>query len=286
MRIFAKDNVLIASTLYYALPLVLIGALFGVAGLLCLRNRRRLTAMVLLIVALTCVGAWVQAAHYGNSCGRTTDGARVLLWNTARGIGGWSRVARTVRGYDADIIGLVEATARPQDRDQFWREEFPGYQVFIAAGELVVLTRGDILEAEACRIGPASRCARVRIDWNGRQLDLMLVDVVINPLADRSTLLDYVARRANTTPQIPTVLLGDFNTPVDSVWLSAIRARFDNAFEVAGNGILATWPLPLPVLALDQVWVSDQLGVSCAKIGWSMLSDHRPVFTEIRFEAD
>ncbi len=82
------------------------------------------------------------------------------------------------------------------------------------------------------------------------------------------------------------MLLGDFNTPVDSVWLSAIRARFDNAFEVAGNGILATWPLPLPVLALDQVWVSDQLGVSCAKIGWSMLSDHRPVFTEIRFEAD
>ena len=57
----------------------------------------------------------------------------------------------------------------------------------------------------------------------------------------------------------PLVLMGDFNLPVDSAYLSHIRASLTNAFDVSGSGFQETWPVPVPLLSLDQVWLGDHM---------------------------
>ena len=79
----------------------------------------------------------------------------------------------------------------------------------------------------------------------------------------------------------PTIIVGDFNTPVDSVFLNPIRQTYRHAFEVAGTGYLATWPIPAPVIAIDHCWVSKHIDVTACRIKWALHSDHRPIVTDL-----
>jgi endonuclease/exonuclease/phosphatase (EEP) superfamily protein YafD len=79
------------------------------------------------------------------------------------------------------------------------------------------------------------------------------------------------------------IVLGDFNTPADSAFFRPLRAFATNAFEVAGSGCAATWPMPLPVLSLDQMWTTGRLRAVRCEHMLSWRSDHRAVRAEFDF---
>ena len=62
---------------------------------------------------------------------------------------------------------------------------------------------------------------------------------------------------------------------------ASLRRSHVNAFEEAGDGYAASWPSFAPLLTLDQIWVSATAGVRHCELGWSPISDHRPVVAEI-----
>ena len=93
--------------------------------------------------------------------------------------------------------------------------------------------------------------------------------------------VERVFELARETPDLPTIVMGDFNTPIDSVWFDGARDDFTHAFEQAGRGMLTTWPAPAPLLAIDHIWLSRQFRIDCASIGWSWASDHRPIVTDV-----
>jgi len=149
---------------------------------------------------------------------------------------------------------------------------------------MVILTRGRITERHTRRVAEDSSCAEVWIEIEGQRLRLLLVDAVVRPFADRGEVLGTVFDLARSSPEVPTIVMGDFNTPVDSAWFEGARRDFVHVFEEAGHGLLATWPVPMPVLALDHVWVSLSTRVACARIGWTWASDHRPVSARVSLE--
>jgi endonuclease/exonuclease/phosphatase (EEP) superfamily protein YafD len=81
----------------------------------------------------------------------------------------------------------------------------------------------------------------------------------------------------------PVIIAGDFNTPLDSVHLDQLRGlELSEAFETAGSGYLPTWPVPAPVLSLDQIWMSRQFkAVRCVRT-WNWRTDHAGVIATIR----
>ena len=83
-----------------------------------------------------------------------------------------------------------------------------------------------------------------------------------------------------------TVILGDFNTPADSAHFELLRRSHVNAFEEAGAGYAASWPGFAPLLTLDQIWVSAPARVQHCELGWTLISDHRPVVAEIAILPD
>lgn len=266
---------------FYAIPLPLAAALFVAAAMLWLGNRRRgLAGACLLLSALTAL-LWTRGAYHTHPCANGPGMLQVMTWNTARGLGGWPTVARRVASSGADIIGLVEAGGSGADRREFWSRHFPGYEVHLPGAGLAILTRGRLVQHRMLRLPGNSSCCEAWIEIEGRLVRVLLVDAVVRPFSDRRPVLSQVLELASSSPDTPTIVMGDFNTPFDSVWFDPLRADFVHAFEEAGNGWMATWPVPLPVLALDHVWVSREMRVRCARMGWTWTSDHRPVLVQV-----
>jgi len=278
-----RDGHAIASYLFYALPLIVIAGIWLAAGVVWMRNRRPIYSCACAAAALIAGGLWIHGAYFANDCEASTDSLRIFTWNTARGFASWPRVAEQVGKTDPDLIGLVEAGGSTKEWQQFWAQHFPDHQVFLAGGGLVVLTRGKIVDKSLRRLVGTSACADVRIDFDGRLVRMLLIDAVVHPFSNRSEVVGRAFELARETPELPTIVMGDFNTPNDSIWFDEVRHDFTHAFEQAGRGMLTTWPAPAPILAIDHVWLSEQFQIDCASIGWSWASDHRPVVVDVRF---
>jgi endonuclease/exonuclease/phosphatase family metal-dependent hydrolase len=281
VQLTLRDASPLSSGVFYALPLPLVSAVLLAAGLVWLGTRRRRAALGCAAVALLTAALWARGAYHAHDCGPGDDGVRVLMWNTARGLGGWGAIARRVAAFDADIIGLVEAGGSGAERRRFWERFFPGYDVHLHGGGLVILARGHIVDHRTIRLNGSGTCGEAWVEIAGRRVRVLLVDAVVRPFSDRGAMLAEVFDLARSSLGAPTIVMGDFNTPMDSAWFEQARGDFVHAFEQAGDGLLVTWPVPLPVLAIDHVWVSRTTKVVCAHLGWTWASDHRPVLAQV-----
>lgn len=201
---------------------------------------------------------------------------RVLLWNVCRGQFGWDGVADDIRRFDADIVALVEVRGEAEKRD-FWAGRFPTHSVSVVDDGMVLLARGHTTRLAHHNLsGGKSHVYRVTLHQKPPVL-MVLTDIDARPLSDRQIPLASLASVAAPLSNEPTVVLGDFNTPSDSIWLEGLAEQYRNAFDVGGVGWRPTWPMIAPVLDLDQFWVSRGVDVVSCRGMWSAHSDHRPV---------
>ncbi len=85
----------------------------------------------------------------------------------------------------------------------------------------------------------------------------------------------------------PRILAGDFNATRDhQPFRQLLNTGWTDVHEVKGCGFDATWPsdgrLPLPVMRLDHVLVTDHFEVLDVRLGTPGGSDHLPVITTLR----
>ena len=65
--------------------------------------------------------------------------------------------------------------------------------------------------------------------------------------------------------------------------IELVRARYRNVFEARPSGLAETWPLGLPLLSLDQVWVGpDWQVVELEKLWRIRDSDHAALWVVLR----
>jgi endonuclease/exonuclease/phosphatase family metal-dependent hydrolase len=260
--------------LYYVLPLVITGALLLPAGLLWLRTGSRGLGFACLACGALLIGTWIALDHVRNPCETGDDDLRLVLWNVARGDGGWEAIADELAGEPADLIGLVEAYLDREQGPEFWRERFPEHRLVRLRGGLVLLVRGEVLDIRMLVFGNRSRWGVADLRVRGRPLRVVLVDLEADPLSPRGPLLEEIVSVAKEGRTWPQVVMGDFNTPIDATRLDELRESFDEAFEAAGTGLRGTWPRYLPLFKLDQIWVAQEISVACATKRFSKLSDH------------
>ena len=179
------------------------------------------------------------------------------------------------------MIGLVEAGGHTPKQRDFWRLEFDRYDVATPGGGIVLMTGGTIVRSKLISLAGRGRCGEFEVAIDGRQLTVLVVDIVSNPFASRQKALRALSTLVEARESEPLLIMGDFNIPTDSIFLDRLRLCCTNTFEVAGNGNSATWPSPVPVLSLDQVWIGGPLhAVSCRHLSNSK-SDHLQVVTEL-----
>jgi vancomycin resistance protein VanJ len=269
LRLTLRDRVPALAALHYgATPFILALAVLGVAALWALGGRRR-PALAALALAFAC-GAWqVGVSRFDRP--QAPGATRLLLWNVLYGARGVDAIMERVREIDPDVVFFIEA-------DDLAPKAPPGWTWRWIDHGMAVGVKGEIRSAEVVPLGPGSRAAVLELGVKGRPTRAILADLVSFPFSPRGpafAALDALRRRVK-----PDLVLGDFNTPRDSVHFDAWRGELTHAFEAAGRGWDLTWPSRPSLLAIDHVWCAPTLTPTSA-VHRRGASDHRAVIVEL-----
>lgn len=276
-----RDQVGGLAIIYYALPLPLLACLPLMLAWLEIKDRKRALRWAF-CTALLGLGVLFEDWRQQPDRSETKD-LKVVFWNACRINRGWEEVTAEIRSWDADIVALVEGGVGEKDAMKArWHESCPGYKVSILGAGIVLLTRGESGTATVHEFYKGSRARQIQTTVQGQSLNLVIVDIEANPFRSRNIALKQLVDVVNPLAGKPTLVVGDFNTPADSALLEPLRNQYSMAFDVAGQGYRATWPIPLPVLSLDQAWASPHVDVTSCRHLWTCASDHRPVSMTIR----
>lgn len=281
LRLTVRDSIDLLAPLYYATPWPVLAAL----TLPLVWRVRRQPQMIFGAIVLTHVflAMWIMEGWRSGQPSREPDDLRVVLWNVSRPTRQFPSIAHRLREFDADIIAIAEALPRGENDRTRWSSEFGDRAVEFGAGNMLCLIRGEVTARESGLLTYGSYYSRFDVRIKGRDLRIVQADVSGVLTHSRRVPLARLGEIASSLRDRPLIVLGDLNTPRDSVHFAPLRENFANTFERAGIGSGETWPMPLPVLSLDQIWCSSALVPVRCRHAITFRSDHRPVVAELRF---
>jgi len=234
--------------------------------------------------------------------GRMHNSAVIVSYNTHGAIGidrrfAPARVARVLAEIGADIIALQELELRANGFDMLaYLQHETGFHAI--AGPTIrstdrdfgngLLTRFPIVSVDQVKLDVARREPRGAIDaivdCDGAPLRVIATHLGLRPSERREQvrrLLDTV--RAG--PSLPTVLLGDLNE-----WFLRGRPLRWLHEHFGESPARATFPSPLPLLALDRIWSSPASLLQRVRVHRSRLarraSDHLPLVARLAWDSD
>jgi vancomycin resistance protein VanJ len=273
VHLAGRDANAVTAPVTYAAPWPLVlAAAFVLASI---HTYRRSWRLVILSLGLFTLAAWQWLGLWGTSPPPVGPGpeCRLLFWNAASPTHPSRPLVDAVRDQQSDLIVLAEAgEGQPQTAESYARE-LPGYRVHEFPHEIMVLSKGNV-SLRASRILPNRSSVRIlECETPAGPVTLEEADLGSNPLADRKPIVRAVLDMAPPD----AIVLGDFNTPYDSVTFDSYRERYTHALKHAGRGPIETWPYIFPCLAIDHVWLPPAFAVASAEKRWTVQSDHAMV---------
>ncbi len=270
--------------LYYALPRPILLMLSLLAAILAGPGwRRRVWHGVVVLLLIGWVG-WCDVAW--RTPGAARPGAKtVIFWNVGRNLFDDAAVVDGFLETSPAIVGLVETGELSAEWLAAWQASWPEYEFVVPHPGCLLIVRGQVRESGYERLGFDSHAVWVDADWEETTVRAVLVDIAANPWIDRRAPLERLSAQFTQWNDGPRVVMGDFNTPEGSVWFAGMRRDFRDVFETAGSGYGPTWPWPLPVLKLDQMWISQEFHAVRSGRYTTWRSDHRPVWAELDLTA-
>ncbi len=209
------------------------------------------------------------------------DSIKVVQWNTARRVTAAEAIFRTVKKDKPDICLFSESPRLEKIRET--GNNVLGLPYSLDDAGMTLFSRYPMQGLGTLPI-TGGRAWAVRISSPLGQFDVVAFDLISHPLLDRFTPMRELSEWIRKRPvALPLLILGDFNTPRDSLSFRPIRKYVNNAHEASGGGWPYTWPVPLPMYSIDNAWVSQDIRVYQHRHKPSRHSDHlRQVFL-IRF---
>lgn len=277
VRLVVRDTVPGLNAVYYATPWPVIAALAFLVAVVWAIQGRRFAATVFLALGLICAAMWVRTSFRRIEPQTAHGQLRVAYWNIDGPESHPGAVRNLVGRIGADVFGIGES-----------KNDWGARQL---GGNLIGLHRQMILasrfEGEVKKEGFLSDMggyAISRLQIQGREVTVIMVDFDASPRRSRQAAFERLYQIVDAHLGAPLIVMGDFNTPADSVFFIPLRHRLRDAFETAGRGCADTWPMPLPVLSLDHIWVGPGLRVLSCEHRGAFVSDHRAVVADIAFE--
>lgn len=271
-----RDAILPTAVIYYATPWLVTLAIAGTT-LVALRNHpswRYLSLAILLISLSGGFQSYRQLKPQGSL--PDTGSISVCNWNAARNLDDLQSEWR----FTADIVAIVETGTFRNNEWPDFQKALPAYQWQQLDQGTILGVRGKILNHQDQSLHDRYQCHRVEIDLNASgPLTLVVADIRSQPWISRKPAISALFQAARGPH--PAIILGDFNTPPDSVHFDAWRnAGFTLANDNLSDGFRETWGWGLPLLTLDHIWLCPALGaISTSKHARS--SDHQAVTTVI-----
>lgn len=277
-----RDSVDDLAFAFYMLPmpLLLCLALLLSFWLRLCKRCYHLALVIAVIAGLTwTTRSWCWHAEPAQSQ-RLPHEVRVMFWNLGRPGQPNPDFIKLVNEFQPDIIGCTEPVARDRKPDvELWQKALPQYQVRPAHQELLWMTRSAPQNERTGWLHRIGSYARLDVPLDNKLVPVAIADVWAAPMTPRTEQIREAL--ALIAGHSDALLLGDFNTPGESVHFDAFRRDMDDAFESGGRGLRETWFYSLPVLSLDHIWIGKDWQVLDARKVWSASSDHAAVLVRL-----
>jgi vancomycin resistance protein VanJ len=290
LRLTVRDSVDLLAPLYYATPWPVLAILTLPFVVVLWKNPKMVLGV--LVVAHLFAGAWILESWRANEPAKGASDIKMVQWNVDRPIRRLHGTTSKILEFDADIVtiaepmpksGKISETGTAELKEE-WRQEFPGYQSVFADGNLLVLVRGEITSESHAELAPGSFYSLYDLRVKEHSFRLLQSDIIAKPTKSRRAPLTALVQLADSLQDQPLIIAGDFNTPRDSVFLDPMRLHHTNAWEAAGIRGADTWPWPVPVLSLDQIWSNGRVKPLRCQTAGTWRSDHLWVEAEFVFQ--
>ena len=285
LQLWLKDHNARWAVFFYGMPKPCLLALSAL--LACwpkMSHKRKLPARVVSI----CLALWWLSSSWCmperlSSFSQNTPSAEpltILYWNLCRPNGLDQEMVDLVKQTQPDLAVFVEAGNAGSVLTKY-SEMLPDYRPELMQRGVMRLSR---IKTASERSGVVPRMAAyAQFDLAGRGPDFPVIVADIFPHAFHSRKPQIDSVFAQTFKRPDAIVIGDFNTPLESVHLSQFRQHFTEAFEVAGFGFKETWPCGLPLLSIDHIWVGPDWQVMKADKFWRLTgSDHAALLVTVR----
>ena len=278
VRLTLQDRFPIISVFYYATPLPLV--LFGSVTMtvVSIVEKRHANLAFWLCLTIPIAIWWLKADWQFSAKSPSDDDIIVLFANTSHNTSP-RRLIQLIQGSKPDIIGLAETHT---DSKQFWESSVPGYQIVFEKTTLKLLSKKPMGNGVSFEIGHGTVLRECPVNVNGNAILCQIVDFTSNPFISRKPMLDRLTEMGAERTHDNLLIMGDFNTPADSIHFEPLRRQHQNLFEATGNGYQPTWPNLFPVLALDQMWINEKLEPISCEHHFLTDSDHLAVVGRFR----
>lgn len=191
---------------------------------------------------------------------------RLVHWNVGWPAQRWPAQRSLLRDLDADFYVLSEISESVRDDD------FPGFSVLRLKGMLMA-ARGSLSATGTLVPYGVVQAFVIRCEVDARPIRIMMADMASPPGLPRDPYLRPMMRAA--AERQADIVVGDMNAPRRSLAFSEMPGGFRHAYDAAGSGWSYTWPVPIPVLAIDQCICGPDVTAVNYELRSTMLSDHR-----------
>ena len=209
----------------------------------------------------------VEAAH--------SDTIRIVHWNVKNGDRGWESITDKLLEQQADAYFVSE----PPFEESF--DRFEGFEI-VKFHNMVALLPGEVLEQKSLAANGSMFAFVVEWQCRGADLRVAMADIGATLSMHREPRLNHLNRLL--LEDGPDLLLGDLNSPRRSRELHPPAEGYQHAYEAAGSGWSYTWPVPLPVYAIDQMLFGRRVNPLRYELVTSRLSDHRMQIFEFQLK--
>lgn len=182
----------------------------------------------------------------------------VLYWNAARGkTNAFQLIANKIESISPDIIGLVEA--ENLDESFFIKYENAPYNYTFKkiGGDILIGVKGTINNIYNFDSDHFYKYGKVEATVNNEPYTLFIVDIFANQPYFRKRILSDLYKAIDLEKNV--MVLGDFNTPYESLHFKPFKENLWNAERKAGSGLITSWPDKYPLLQIDHIWSSKNI---------------------------
>ncbi len=282
-----QDRVFGFHLLFYAMPKP---CLLGLAVTLLVWPfagwRSRLAAACTAILLAT---SWISVSWRAEApvaAARDASGeVRILFWNLCRPTGLHQGMVDLVKEFQPHIAAFVEPGQSDMEENcRTYESMLPGYKAAWMPRGILWLSSVPSRYRERGKLEGAGAFARFDVNGLGPTFPVVVADVYPHPLHWRKAQLEEVLTHGQNRSD--GILMGDFNTPLESALLNDYRQHYTHALEAAGQGFKETWPLGLPLLSLDHLWLGPDWEVVEARKVWNITqSDHAALLVTLKRKA-
>lgn len=265
-----RDANIPSALIFFGVPWLLRIGLLGLAWLLLPPLSR--TWLLVIVVLLT--GSLIQGVRsfqWSQPSVAESGAFKVTLWNTGRNLWKMPRAWPALVEPETRLVVLIEAGPFPDDSWSRFTATHPDFTWKHLEGGIVVGVKGKLFDTTAFGDAGRFRCHRVRAEIEGTSYSVLAIDIPSQPWLLRQPYLDRIRSVAENER---CLILGDFNTPPDARGFDAWRENLTLANDSGRKGFEETWLHGLPLLTLDQLWLSRDLRNLSTTSKPTLRSDH------------